>query len=282
MRKPARLDAGSRLANEHQARVVADEIHGDLTLAPGEDHTPVLSLPRSLTVSVVMLMSPSKTFSEPDIQAALALAPNPLNAASLATGSPSRTSRPARPRVRRGNHRQPHAGSAVASGDEGVHMGERQACCCRRAAGTAATAPIPCEWPSPVRAPSLTTRWNGWRKESTVSSASDGSVSGPAGFIASAVAGLVLVDEPGLRHVDRQTGDERFPVAAAHSMAIPFGQARGVQLGLRQDGYIAVRPIALMSDAISWQTRAEQQMRGAEHVRGALDGAGVCAGGVEE
>lgn len=111
------------LANEHQARVVADEIHGDLTLAPGEDYTPVLSLPRSLTVSVVMLMSPSKTFSEPGIQAALALAPDPLNAASLATGSPPRTSRPARPRVRRGNHRQPHAGSTVAPGDEGSTHG---------------------------------------------------------------------------------------------------------------------------------------------------------------
>lgn len=67
-----------RLANEHQARVVADEIHGDLTLALGEDYTPVLSLPRSLTGGVVMLMSPSKTFSEPGIQAALALAPYPL------------------------------------------------------------------------------------------------------------------------------------------------------------------------------------------------------------
>lgn len=43
-------------------------------------------------------------------------------------------------------------------------MGERQACCCRRAAGTAATAPTSSEWPSPVRAPSLTTRWNGLKK----------------------------------------------------------------------------------------------------------------------
>lgn len=67
-----------RLANEHQARVVADEIHGDFTLAPGEDYTPVLSLPRSPTGGVVMLMSPSKTFSEPSIQAALALASDPL------------------------------------------------------------------------------------------------------------------------------------------------------------------------------------------------------------
>ena len=37
-----------------------------------------------------------------------------------------------------------------------------------------------------------------------------------------------------------------------------------------------------MSDAICRQTRAKQQMRGAEHVRGALDGAGVRAGSVEE
>lgn len=59
--------------------MVADEIHGDLTLAPGEDYTPVLSLPRSLTGGVVMLMSPSKTFSEPGIQAALALATGPLD-----------------------------------------------------------------------------------------------------------------------------------------------------------------------------------------------------------
>ncbi|MBR2673077.1 MAG: aminotransferase class I/II-fold pyridoxal phosphate-dependent enzyme [Aeriscardovia sp.] len=98
------------LANEHQARMVADEIHGDLTLAPGEDYTPVLSLPRSLTVSVVMLMSPSKTFSEPGIQAALALAPDPLirrlvgngfSATHIATSPASRPPREPSPATRR-------------------------------------------------------------------------------------------------------------------------------------------------------------------------------------
>ena len=98
------------LANEHQARVVADEIHGDLTLAPGEDYTPVLSLPRSLTGGVVMLMSPSKTFSEPGIQAALTLAPDPLirrlvgngfSATHIATSPASRPSREPSPATRR-------------------------------------------------------------------------------------------------------------------------------------------------------------------------------------
>lgn len=121
-----------------------------------------LSLPRSLTGGVVMLMSPSKTFSEPGIQEALALAPDPLirrlvgngfSATHIATSPASRPSR------------EPSSATRRERGDTrrrgGVHMGERQACCCRRAAGTAATAPTSSEWPSPVRAPSLTTRWNG-------------------------------------------------------------------------------------------------------------------------
>ena len=89
---------------------MADEIHGDLTLAPGEDYTPVLSLPRSLTGGVIMLMSPSKTFSEPGIQAALALAPDPLirrlvgngfSATHIAASPASRPPREPSPATRR-------------------------------------------------------------------------------------------------------------------------------------------------------------------------------------
>lgn len=141
--------------------MVADEIHGDLTLAPEEDYTPVLSLPRSLTGGVVMLMSPSKTFSEPGIQTALAPASDPLIRRLVGNGfSATHIDQPGLASVA-GTIASYTQGSAVAPGDEGVHMGERQACCCRRAAGIAATAPTSCEWPSSVRAPSSTTRWNG-------------------------------------------------------------------------------------------------------------------------
>lgn len=102
-------------------RAVADEIHGDLTLAP-----------------------------DPLIRR---LVGNGFSATHIATSPASRPSREPSSATRR------ERGDARRRG--GVHMGERQACCCRRAAGTAATAPTSSEWPSPVRAPSLTTRWNG-------------------------------------------------------------------------------------------------------------------------
>ena len=67
------LVAVARLAERHGVAVVADEIHGLLTL-PGATHTPFISLPEATRGLTATITSPSKAFNLPGLKCALAVA----------------------------------------------------------------------------------------------------------------------------------------------------------------------------------------------------------------
>lgn len=65
-----------RMAHTYGITVVCDEIWGDLVLKPGQNYTPVLSLPKDLTNVAIMLTSTSKTFNTPGLHSACAIIPD--------------------------------------------------------------------------------------------------------------------------------------------------------------------------------------------------------------
>jgi cystathionine beta-lyase len=67
------LESVAELANRYDVAVVADEIHGPLTL-PGAVHTPFVSLGEDAARCAVTVTSPSKAFNLPGLKCAVAVA----------------------------------------------------------------------------------------------------------------------------------------------------------------------------------------------------------------
>ena len=67
------VSAIARLASRYDVAVVADEIHGFLTL-PGATHTPFVSVPDAARLCSATVTSPSKAFNLPGLKCAFAVA----------------------------------------------------------------------------------------------------------------------------------------------------------------------------------------------------------------
>jgi len=67
----------ARFCEEHDLVLVADEIHCDLILEPGEEHFSALRLPDSLRERTITLMAPSKTYNIAGLGYSFAVVENP-------------------------------------------------------------------------------------------------------------------------------------------------------------------------------------------------------------
>lgn len=75
----------AELCKQYGVTLIADEIHGDLTLN-GHEYTPTFSLPEALRQNLITLVSPSKAFNLAAIHAATVIVSNPTLRANIARG----------------------------------------------------------------------------------------------------------------------------------------------------------------------------------------------------
>ena len=75
----------AQLCKQYGVTLIADEIHGDLTLN-GHEYTPTFSLPENLRQNLITLVSPSKAFNLAAIHAATVIVSNPVLRANIARG----------------------------------------------------------------------------------------------------------------------------------------------------------------------------------------------------
>lgn len=79
------LEQIAQLCNQNGVTLIADEIHGDLTLGD-QAYTPTFSLPEPLRQHLITLVSPSKAFNLAAIHAATVIISNPELRANIARG----------------------------------------------------------------------------------------------------------------------------------------------------------------------------------------------------
>jgi cystathionine beta-lyase len=74
---PAELQRMAEICLKNGTVIVSDEIHSELTLDPGQPHTPIATLAPHIADQTITLIAPSKTFNIAGLFCGFAIIPNP-------------------------------------------------------------------------------------------------------------------------------------------------------------------------------------------------------------